>query len=161
LERIRPIQNTAELHPPSSTEGDRLYFYSSGDAPERRVCPGLGTGSPTPLPLPFCTPIQCCLLGSGAEIPSKGGSCTITVYTTPRCARCAQLKKWLSARGIRFKELDLSNTKIAAELIMHNVFLLSSPIMRVDDKFLGTDVIFKGGRLNEKVLSDLLKGSRG
>jgi hypothetical protein len=50
--------------------------------------------------------------------------------------------------------------KIAAELIMHNVFLLSSPITRVDDKFLGTDVIFKGGRLNEKALSDLLKGSR-
>jgi arsenate reductase-like glutaredoxin family protein len=81
----------------------------------------------------------------------------VRVYTTPRCTRCAQLKRWLRSRGIEFKELDLSDTGVAAELIMRDIFTLSSPILRVDEEFLGPDEMFKGGRLNEEALSDLLK----
>jgi len=67
------------------------------------------------------------------------------------------LKRWLQSRGIRYKELDLSDTDVAAELIVNNIFVLSAPILRIDGKFLGPDKVFKDGRLDERMISDLIK----
>jgi len=51
----------------------------------------------------------------------------------------------------------LSDTEVAAELIINNIFVLSAPILRIDGKFLGPDEVFKGGKLDEKMISEIVK----
>ncbi|MBO3803669.1 MAG: NrdH-redoxin [Candidatus Brockarchaeota archaeon] len=81
----------------------------------------------------------------------------LRVYTTPKCSRCRQLKRWLKARGYEFEELDLSNTEVLADLIMKDVYAASSPILGVEDRFILAQDLFEGGRLNEKFLLEALK----
>ena len=40
---------------------------------------------------------------------------------------------------------------------MNNIFVLSAPILRIDGKFLGPDKVFKDGKLDEGMISDLIK----
>ena len=43
----------------------------------------------------------------------KSTATTLTVYSTPHCVYCGELKKYLSKKGVEFKEVDLSNDKEA------------------------------------------------
>jgi glutaredoxin len=83
----------------------------------------------------------------------------LRVYTTPKCIRCRQLKRWLKIKGFEFEELDLSNTEVQADLVMKDVYSTSSPILEVGKRFIMANEIFEGERLNEKVLQEALEAS--
>jgi glutaredoxin len=65
---------------------------------------------------------------------------TITVYSTPLCQPCEQLKSYLREQGIEFTVKDLMMDEDAADFIDdHNI--RTSPVLQIDDKLLhGADL---------------------
>ena len=64
----------------------------------------------------------------------------VIVYTTPFCAPCEGLKRYLSGRGIRFRQRDLLMDEDAAEhLEAHNIY--SSPALEVNGEILAGDAL--------------------
>ena len=60
---------------------------------------------------------------------------SVTVYSTPLCAPCEQLKAYLRAHDVEFVAKDLMMDEEAAEFIdSHNI--RSSPVLQVDDELL-------------------------
>lgn len=59
----------------------------------------------------------------------------ITVYSTPFCAPCEQLKSYLRDRGVEFTAKDLMMDEDAAEFIDEKN-IRTSPILQVDDTLL-------------------------
>jgi glutaredoxin len=55
----------------------------------------------------------------------------VTVYTTPFCASCEQLKAWLAARGVAFSVRDLLIDEEAGER-MDMAGIRSTPVLEVD-----------------------------
>jgi len=42
----------------------------------------------------------------------------VIVFTTPTCSHCTSAKRYLTEKGIRFKEVDVSrNTKAAQDMV--------------------------------------------
>ena len=64
----------------------------------------------------------------------------ITVYSTPLCAPCEQLKTYLRAHDVEFTAKDLMMDEDAAEFIdSHNI--RTSPVLQVGDELLhGADL---------------------
>ncbi|MDC0986604.1 glutaredoxin family protein [Alphaproteobacteria bacterium] len=59
----------------------------------------------------------------------------ITVYSTPLCAPCEQLKIYLRAHDVEFIAKDLMMDEVAAEFIDgHNI--RTSPVLQVGDQLL-------------------------
>ena len=59
----------------------------------------------------------------------------ITVYSTPLCAPCEQLKTYLRAHDVEFIAKDLMMDEVAAEFIDgHNI--RTSPVLQVGDQLL-------------------------
>lgn len=44
-------------------------------------------------------------------------SLPIVVYSTPGCAQCRLTKNWLESKGIRYRNVDLSEDPIAAQKV--------------------------------------------
>ena len=40
---------------------------------------------------------------------------SVTIYTTPTCPDCRDLKKWLSERGVSYEERDLTDPAVAQQ----------------------------------------------
>ena len=59
----------------------------------------------------------------------------ITVYSTPLCAPCEQLKTYLRDRGVEFTAKDLMMDEDAAEFI-DSKNIRTSPVLQVDDTLL-------------------------
>ena len=59
----------------------------------------------------------------------------ITVYSTPLCRPCEQLKAYLRAHDVKFTATDLMMDEEAAELIDARG-IRTSPILQVGDVFL-------------------------
>jgi glutaredoxin-like protein NrdH len=59
----------------------------------------------------------------------------VIVYSTPLCAPCEQLKRYLAERGVAFTVKDLMMDEAAAEL-MESRNIRTSPALQVDDEFL-------------------------
>jgi len=59
----------------------------------------------------------------------------ITVYSTPLCAPCEQLKTYLRAHDVEFIAKDLMMDEAAAEFIDgHNI--RTSPVLQIGDQLL-------------------------
>ncbi|MDE0945218.1 MAG: glutaredoxin family protein [Alphaproteobacteria bacterium] len=58
----------------------------------------------------------------------------VTVYSTPFCAPCDALKRYLTANGIPFTNKDLMMDAAAAALI-EGENIRSSPVLGFDGKF--------------------------
>lgn len=68
----------------------------------------------------------------------------VTVYTTPTCGYCRQVKLFLTENGVEYKEVDVSTDDAAAEDIVRRTNQYSVPVVDVD----GTLVVgFDGPRL--------------
>jgi glutaredoxin len=80
----------------------------------------------------------------------------VIVFSTKKCPNCETLKKWLKSHKMRFKEKDMSEPEIMSELIMKEVYSLSTPVLQVNDKFLLPNDMFKENKLDEKLLEDNL-----
>ena len=65
---------------------------------------------------------------------------TVTVYSTPLCQPCEQLKSYLRDQGVEFTVKDLMMDEDAADFIDdHNI--RTSPVLRVGDELLhGADL---------------------
>ena len=56
----------------------------------------------------------------------------VTVYSTPLCAPCEQLKSYLRERGVEFTAKDLMMDEDAAEFI-DSKNIRTSPVLQVGD----------------------------
>lgn len=81
----------------------------------------------------------------------------VKIYTTPRCPKCKILKKFLAHKGIQFEELNLENSDVAAELIMRDVFDLTTPILEIGGKLYLEDDLFNNDELDVEKLERILK----
>jgi glutaredoxin len=60
---------------------------------------------------------------------------SVTVYSTPLCTPCEQLKSYLRAHDVEFVAKDLMMDEEAAAFIeSHNI--RSSPVLQVDDQLI-------------------------
>jgi len=59
----------------------------------------------------------------------------VIVYSTPLCAPCERLKRYLADQGVQFKVKDLMMDEAAAELMeRHNI--RTSPALQVGDEII-------------------------
>jgi len=61
---------------------------------------------------------------------------TITVYTTPTCGYCHQVKRYLSDRGFSYNERDVSIDREAAEEMVRTTGQMGVPVIAI-----GSDVV--------------------
>jgi len=80
----------------------------------------------------------------------------LIVFSTKKCPNCEILKKWLKNHKMRFKEKDMESPEVMSELIMKDVYSLSTPVLQVNDKYLLPNDMFKENKLDEKLLEDNL-----
>ena len=59
----------------------------------------------------------------------------VTVFSTPLCAPCEQIKSYLRDRGVEFTSKDLMMDEDAAEFI-DSKNIRTSPVLQVDDTLL-------------------------
>jgi len=65
----------------------------------------------------------------------------ITIYTTPTCPYCHQLKDFLKENKIRFKEIDVSLDQKAAKEVIEKSGQMAVPVIEIDGKIIvGFDV---------------------
>lgn len=80
-------------------------------------------------------------------------STQITVYTTDPCSFCARVKGLLSARGLRFSEVNLSKDAAGRVALAGRTGMMSFPQVVVGDRLLGgfaeTLTAIESGRLEE------------
>ena len=75
----------------------------------------------------------------------------VIVYSTPLCAPCERLKRYLTSRGVTFTVKDLMMDEAAAEL-MESRNIRTSPALQVGDE------ILSGKDLKPERIDQLLGG---
>ena len=60
----------------------------------------------------------------------------VKLYTSPSCRFCEFVKAYLDKNKIKYKEIDVSEDKEAADYIMRKSKQLNIPVLQVDDKFI-------------------------
>jgi len=80
----------------------------------------------------------------------------LIIFSTKRCPNCEVLKKWLKNHKMRFKQKDMSEPEVMSELIMREVYSLSTPVLQINDKFLLPNNMFKENKLDELLLEENL-----
>jgi glutaredoxin len=83
----------------------------------------------------------------------------VVVYTSSGCSKCAILKKWFKNINADFKEKDLEDVDVMADLVMRNVVILSAPALEVEGTVYTEDQIFGGDGLIDTKISEILKGA--
>lgn len=65
----------------------------------------------------------------------------ITIYTTPVCASCVAVKKYLTSKNVKYKEVDISNDAVLQQKIIQLTGMASVPVtMRGLDFVVGFSV---------------------
>jgi arsenate reductase-like glutaredoxin family protein len=77
-----------------------------------------------------------------------------TVYTLPDCAKCEELKEWLSGEGVEFN-VKAFDTEAQLEFIMRNEFG-NPPILVRGEKFAPSEVLFPNEVLDEGKAKEIL-----
>ena len=80
----------------------------------------------------------------------------LIIFSTKSCPNCEVLKKWLKNHKMRFKEKSMENPEVMSELIMRDVYSLSTPVLQINDKFLLPNNMFKENKLDELLLEENL-----
>lgn len=81
----------------------------------------------------------------------------VRLYTTKSCTKCPQVRAWLSKNDIGYDEVDMSTGKWMAELRFNEVFVLSAPVLQIDDRFFTSLDMFVDDQLHGL---DILLGIR-
>ncbi len=58
----------------------------------------------------------------------------VVVYTTPTCRYCQAAKRYLSERGIHFREVDVSRDSAAARELMRKSGHMAVPVIDVNGR---------------------------
>jgi glutaredoxin-like YruB-family protein len=80
----------------------------------------------------------------------------VVVYTTPTCPYCHQVKEFLSQRGVKFTEYDVSRDRAAADEMIRKSGQMGVPVTTVGDQVV---VGFDRARL-QQLLADSGKSER-
>lgn len=56
----------------------------------------------------------------------------ITIYTTPTCAYCKAVKKYLDDKGHTYKETDITQDSDGANWVMENTEQLAVPVTDIN-----------------------------
>jgi peptide methionine sulfoxide reductase msrA/msrB len=70
----------------------------------------------------------------GEGKPEEGKK--VTIYSTPRCHNCHEIKEFLSSRNVPFEEIDLASNDEARTMIIEKTGHLGAPIVRIGDEFI-------------------------
>ncbi len=70
----------------------------------------------------------------------------VKIYSTPTCAYCITLKKYLEEKGIDFKEIDVSEDKEAADRMIEKTGQMGVPVTEIDGEII---VGFDREKINE------------
>ncbi len=70
----------------------------------------------------------------------------VKMYTTPTCGYCHQAKKFLSERGVKYEEYDVSRDRTAADEMVNLTGNMGVPVIVVDGQVV---VGFDRGRLEQ------------
>lgn len=82
----------------------------------------------------------------------------IIVYTSPNCPRCRQLKTWLKGKNVKFEERNIEESDVMAELILRDIYILSTPALETNGKVYTESELFDGNSsLNVDFLENLLE----
>lgn len=57
---------------------------------------------------------------------------TITLYSTPHCPYCQQLKSFFGGQGIRYEEVDVAASDEAREALKAKSGALAVPVVDID-----------------------------
>lgn len=60
----------------------------------------------------------------------------VTVYTTPTCMYCHQLKNFLQEKGVDYTEVDVSQDQEAARRIVQETGQMGVPVTKIDDRYI-------------------------
>lgn len=80
----------------------------------------------------------------------------VIVYTTKICPNCKTLKQILVDASVPFNETDMTTPAALTELTMNNVFTMSAPVLRIQDRFYTTDELFIGDSINRQAVEDII-----
>jgi glutaredoxin-like YruB-family protein len=60
----------------------------------------------------------------------------VTVYSTPRCHNCHEIKEFLMARNVNFDEIDIAADASARNEIIEKTGHIGAPIVRIGEEFI-------------------------
>ncbi len=69
----------------------------------------------------------------------------IEVVKSPGCSRCEILIKALEKLGVEYRVLDLSSVEDQTELVMRDIYVVSTPVLIVDGEVFTSDRLFSSG----------------
>jgi len=58
----------------------------------------------------------------------------VTVYSTPGCYECTELKEWLTEKGIEFESIDVARDQAARKEVIEVSGQRTVPVAKIDDK---------------------------
>lgn len=84
----------------------------------------------------------------------------IVLYTLPDCARCELLKQTLSQMNVEYQIERMTSPAAQTDLLSNGVFVLSAPVLRINNTFLTINELFVGDVLNKQTLEAALHGNQ-
>lgn len=66
---------------------------------------------------------------------------TIKIFTKANCIVCSQLKQYMEKKNIPFEEKNINklmNPATLADLSMRKIYIMSAPVLQIDDEFYTT-----------------------
>lgn len=67
------------------------------------------------------------------------------IYSTKGCPKCELLKKHLTEKGLMFEVKDMTTPESITELRINGIFVLSAPVLQVNEKFYTAKELFDAG----------------
>ena len=59
----------------------------------------------------------------------------VTVYTTPTCPYCTQVKRYLDSNNVRYSEVDVASNQAAAQELVNRTGQQGVPQTEIDGQF--------------------------
>ncbi|WIB72575.1 glutaredoxin family protein [Curtobacterium sp. MCBD17_026] len=59
---------------------------------------------------------------------------SVTIYTKPDCFKCDRTKKFLSQKGVPYREVDVTTNDAALDYVTQELGYSEAPIVVVDDE---------------------------
>ena len=81
---------------------------------------------------------------------------TIKVFTLPVCPKCHLLMDKMEELGIKFEELTMTDPEPQTELLMNDVYTITTPVLFVNGKYYEHEKIFDGDGVREDIIQLLL-----
>ena len=76
---------------------------------------------------------------------------TIKVFTLPVCPKCHLLMDKMEELGVKFEEVTMTDPEPSTELLMNDIYTITSPILFVDGKYYTHENIFNGDGVREEI----------